>query len=82
MEEFFNTWVSKLLETFKQKNPKLYAILFVVLLVGIYFAQQGSAFGIFAVSPLIAKIIGWASTLFGFLMSTQLPGIAPKREPG
>jgi len=82
MEEFFKTWLFRLLETFKQKNPKLYAILFVVLLVGIYFAQQGSAFGLFTVSPLIAKIIGWASTLFGFLMSTQLPGIAPKREPG
>lgn len=82
MSEFFNQWVSKLLETFRQKNPKLYAILFVVLLVGIYFAQQGSAFGLFTVSPLIAKIISWASTVFGFLMSTQLPGIAPKREPG
>lgn len=82
MESFFNTWISKLLETFKQKNPKLYAILFVVLLVGIYFAQQGSAFGLFTVSPLIAKIIGWASTVFGFLMSTQLPGVAPKREAG
>ncbi len=82
MEALFNAWISKLLETFKQKNPKLYAILFVVLLVGIYFAQQGSAFGLFTVSPLIAKIIGWASTVFGFLMSTQLPGVAPKREAG
>lgn len=82
MEEVFNSWISKLLETFKQKNPKLYAILFVVLLVGIYFAQQGSAFGLFTVPPVIAKIIGWASTIFGFLMSAQIPGIAKKREVG
>jgi len=86
MNEIITRFLAELLEKFKLKNPKVYGVVVVVLLVAIYFAEQGTAFGVFTVSPLVAEIIKWASVILGMLFSSQtFPFLSPtsqaKRPP-
>lgn len=86
MNEIITRFLAELLEKFKLKNPKVYGVVVVVLLVAIYFAEQGTAFGIFTVSPLVANIIQWASVILGMLFSSQTfsflsPTSQAKRPP-
>ena len=81
MNEFITKYLAEILEKFKLKNPKVYGAVVVVLLVAIYFAQQGTAFGIFTVSPLVADLIQWASVILGMLFSSQtFPFLSPESK--
>lgn len=86
MNDFITRQLAEILEWFKLKNPKVYGAVVLVLLMAIYFAEQGTAFGIFTVSPLVADIIQWASMILGMLFSSQtFPFLSPdsqaKRPP-
>ena len=80
MSEQLNQIIAKILENFRQKNPKLYAVLFVVLLTAIYFAQQGTLFGLFKLPDLIAKAVSWVSIILGFLSSSQVFNFLPPAQ--
>ena len=80
MSEQINQFIAKILETFRQKSPTLYAVTFVVLLTAIYFAQQGTLFGLFSVSGFVAKAITWISTILGFLGSSQVFNFLPPAQ--
>ena len=81
MNDFITRFLAELLEKFKLKNPKVYAVVVVLLMVAIYFAEQGTAFGIFTVSPLVADIIQWASVILGMLFSSQtFPFLSPTSQ--
>lgn len=74
MNEFITRFLAELLEKFKLQNPKVYAIVVVVLMVGIYFAQQGSFLGLFTLSPVVASVIEWVSIILTGLFSSSTFG--------
>lgn len=98
MNQFITELLAKLLEKFKMKNPAIYAAVIVVLLAAIYFAQQGTAFGLFSLPAWLASIVQYAATILGMLTSSQTyrflpsalqakrnklqPAAKPEREPG
>lgn len=86
MNDFITKYLAELLEKFKLKNPKVYAVVIVLLLAAIYFAQQGTAFGLFTLSPAVASIVQWVSVILGMLFSSSTfqflsPTSQAKRPP-
>lgn len=71
MNQIITRFLAELLEKFKLQNPKLYAVVIVVLMAAIYFAQQGTLFGLFSLSPLVADIIQWVGIILAGLFSTS-----------
>lgn len=71
MNQIITRFLAELLEKFKIGNPKLYAVIIVVLMVGIYFAQQGTLFGLFTLPPLWAGVVEWAGIILAGLFSSS-----------
>lgn len=71
MNDIITGFLAELLEKFKLKNPKVYAVVVFVLMAAIYVAQQGSVFGLFSLSPTVSAIITWVSAILAALFSSQ-----------
>lgn len=71
MNEIITHFLAELLEKFKLKNPKLYAVIIVILMTGIYFAQQGTFFGVFTLPPLWANVVEWVGIILAGLFSSS-----------
>lgn len=86
MNDIITGFLAELLEKFKLKNPKVYAVVVVVLLTAVYVAQQGTVFGLFTLSPAVSGIITWISVILAALFSSQTfaylkPTSQAKRPP-
>lgn len=81
MTDFITRYLAEILEKFKLKNPKVYAVVVVVLMAAVYFAQQGSFFGLFTLSPVVASVIEWVSIILAGLFSTStFPFLSPTSQ--
>ena len=81
MTDFITRQLAEILEWFKLKNPKVYAVVVMLLMVAVYFAEQGTLYGIFTLSPLVADIVKWASIALTALFSSQtFPFLSPTSQ--
>ena len=71
MNDLITRFLAELLEKFKLKSPKVYGIVIAALLATIAFAQQGTAFGLFSLPPVLADVVQWVATVLAALLSTQ-----------
>lgn len=63
--DFLTRLLAGIFETFKTKNPKLAALILLLLSVVQYVAEQGSAFGLFLLPDWLAQglsIVSWVLT--------------------
>lgn len=78
MNDVITRFLAELLEKFKLKNPKVYAVVIVLLMAAVFVAQQGSVFGLFTLSPAVASVITWLSLILAGLFSTStFPFLSP-----
>jgi len=81
MNDFITRFLAELLEKFKLQNPKVYAVVIVLLLGAVYVAQQGSVFGLFTLSPAASSVITWlAVILAGLFSSSTFPFLSPESK--
>jgi len=63
MNDFLTTILARLFDSFKLKNPKIAALVVVVLLTIIKFANEGTMLGLFVLPEWASTAVQWVSTL-------------------
>ncbi len=61
--DFLTKILAQLFDTFKANNPKVAAIIILVLMTIIGFADQGSMLGLFSLPGWAAETLKWVSTV-------------------
>lgn len=78
-----NDWLTELLagliDTFKIKNPKVFAIIALVLLSINFTTDQGAILGVFDVPEAVAYWIDKATTLLGVLLGAHTFNFLPSK---
>ncbi len=68
--DFITRKLAAFLDTFKAKNPTLWAIIVLVLLAIQYILTKGVDLGVFEVSPIVQEWQGWVNTILLVIGST------------
>lgn len=63
MNDFMTKILAQLFDSFKMRNPKLAALVVVLLVTIIKFADQGTALGLFVLPEWAAEGVQWVSTV-------------------
>lgn len=70
--------LASLIDTFKTKNPKVFAIVALVLLALNFTADQGTLLGVFTIPEAVAFWIDKATTLLGFMLGARTVNFLPE----
>lgn len=78
-----NDWLTQLLagfiDTFKTKNPKVFAIVALALLSINFTTDQGAILGVFEVPEVVAYWIDKATTLLGIMLGAHTFNFLPEK---
>jgi len=70
MNDFITKLLAQLFDSFKTKNPKVAAVLILVLVTLVNFAEQGTMLGLISLPEWAAETVKWVSlVLLGILGS-------------
>lgn len=61
MNDFLTKLLAQLFDSFKAKNPKVAAVLILVLVTITNFAEQGTLIGLFTLPEWAAEVVKWVS---------------------
>lgn len=71
MPDFLTKFLAGLFEAFKQKSPKTAAILLLVLVTLVGFADQGTLVGLLTLPAWLADAVEWLGLLLASLIGSQ-----------
>lgn len=78
--DFLTVLLASLFERFKMKNPKTAAILLLVFLLIVYFAQQGTLLGVLTIPKWASDAIGFVAALLAAVTSTRTTAYLDRPE--
>ncbi len=71
MTDFITRFLAEIIEKFKVANPKVFAMLALILLVLIYGAQQGNLLGVWPLPAMVKDFIQWVGPLLATLLGSS-----------
>ena len=78
--DFITKLLAQLLDSFKVKNPKLFGVITLVLLMIQYGLTQGGDMGIFVLTDLMQTILQWVTFALALLTNMGTFNILNKKE--
>lgn len=82
MNDFLTKILAQLFDSFKLRNPKLAALVVVVLITIIRFAEEGTALGLFALPEWAAEGVQWVSTILLAIMGSRTTRYITQEKQG
>lgn len=71
MNDFITKLLAQLFDAFKAKNPKVAAVLILVLVTLINFAEQGTMLGLLSLPQWAAETVKWVSLILLGIMGSR-----------
>lgn len=80
MNDFITKLLAQLFDSFKQKNPKVAAIIILTLVTLVNFAEQGTMLGLLDLPQWAAEAVKWVSLVLLGLMGSRTTQILSENK--